>query len=166
MCGTLHKDIIQSCYRASYSKLALCIYAYTRPMYIFGKRTYFQSIPSCRMLSSFHLLLALSVHVPHWSRIPGCRWWAGGQRRPGPSRWCGCRLRLIWSIQCSSRSPRWSRASREPLVVRHRALKHTHTHTVQNDFFMHLIGLLQIGFFHVQIFMRSIVSYQVLKMLL
>lgn len=67
----------------------------------------------------------LSVRAPDWTHIPECLRGAGGRRRPGPSRWCGCRRRWIWSTRRSSRSQRWSRASRGQLVVRHTALKDT-----------------------------------------
>ena len=67
----------------------------------------------------------LSVHVPPQSRIQVCLPGAGGRRRHGPSRWCGCRLRWTWSTLCSARSRRWNRASRELLGAHHMEL-YTH----------------------------------------
>lgn len=67
----------------------------------------------------------LSVHVQRWSHIPGCLRGAGGRRKPEPSRWCGRRRRWTWSIRRSSRSLRWSKASREQLAVHHMELNGT-----------------------------------------
>lgn len=78
--------------------------------------------PVLPLLASFDLL---SVHVPRWFHIPECLRGAGGRRRPGPSHWCGCRPRWIWSIRRSSRSRRWSTASREQLVLHRTALERT-----------------------------------------
>lgn len=83
------------------------------------------SLPGLLLLLPAPSSSPFSVRVPHWSHILECLRGAGGQRRPGPNRWCGCRRRWIWSIRCSSRSQRWSRASREPLVVHHTVLKDT-----------------------------------------
>lgn len=100
--------------------------------------TFFFHVMLLLLFLFFGSSTSLSVHGLHWSHILECLQWDGGRRRPGPSHWCSCRHRWIWSTQCSSRSQRWCTASREQLVVHHKALKDTwhvrkdRVHTVSN----------------------------------